>query len=55
MAETTLLTAEVILAGKFAATVKVIEKPAAPVKVDARSVTLGVPILGSVRLAYIGT
>jgi hypothetical protein len=54
MAETTLLTAEVILVGKFAATVKVLQPPAAPVKVDARSVTLGVPILGSVRVAYIG-
>ena len=48
------LKVEVTLAGQFRATLKALEPPTMPIKVGDRRVTLGVPLVGSLAIAYIG-
>ena len=48
------LKVEVTLAGQFQATFKALEPPTMPIKVGDRRVTLAVPLVGSLAIAYIG-
>ena len=48
------LKVEVTLAGQFQATLKVLEPPAMPIKVGDGRVTLAVPMIGSLAIAYLG-
>jgi hypothetical protein len=45
---------EVTLARQFQVTLRVLEPPAMPVKVADGRVTLSVPMVGSLAIAYIG-
>jgi hypothetical protein len=48
------LKVEVTLAGQFQATLKALEPPTMPIKVGDKRVTLGIPLVGSLAIAYIG-
>ena len=49
-----ILKVEVTLAGQFSVTVKVLEPPAMPIRVSKGRVTLAVPVVGSVTIAFVG-
>ena len=46
---------EATLLDKFGVQVRVLHKPEMPIKVSKHSVTLGIPVLGSLMIYYIST
>ena len=49
-----LVKVDVTLANKFRVTARTLEAPAMPLKIGDKSITVGIPVLGSVSLAFIG-